>query len=140
MSSSSIESEFLMLNSLLHTKLVKGLDCQLNIHGISFTEFMIMHHLNCEPNKTLRRIDLADRVGISASGVTRLLAPLEKNRIVEKEKNPRDARVSLVKLSKVGEKLYEESAVSFEYCAKSLVNRLSVSQLQKLIEYSRKLL
>lgn len=50
----------------------------------------------------MRRIDLADSVGLSPSAVTRLLAPMEKPGLVEKEANPRDARVSLVKLSTAG--------------------------------------
>lgn len=134
------ESAFIILNSLLNTKLTKKVDSQLSYHGLSFTEYMIMHHLNEAPQKTMRRIELAESVGISASGVTRLLAPMEKIGIVEKEANPRDARVSLVKLGKTGQKMYEESSVSFEHCAQSLVSGLTESQLSKLTELSARLL
>lgn len=136
----SIESKFVLLNTQLNTKLVKRVEGELSYHGISYTEFMILHHLNGSSSKTMRRMDLAEKVGISASGVTRLLAPMEKNSLVGKEANPRDARVSLVKLSKTGQRVYKESSVAFEHCAKSLTSGLSGNQLEKLIELSRRLL
>lgn len=140
MSNEKVESAFLILNSLVNTKLTKKADSQLSYHGLSFTEYMIMHHLNASYQKTMRRIELAECVGISASGVTRLLSPMEKIGIVEKESNPRDARVSLVKLSKTGQKLYKEASVSFDDCAKSLVSSLTEDELTKLAELSAKLL
>lgn len=139
MSHDTAESEFIIQNSILATKLAKKVDGQLSIHGISFTEYMIMHNLNASVLKTMRRIEIAESVGISASGVTRLIAPMEKIGIVEKESNPRDARQSLVKLSKAGQRLFEEASVSFEHCAKSMLEPLSGNQLDKLIELSSRL-
>jgi DNA-binding MarR family transcriptional regulator len=140
MKESSAESEFIFTTSLLYTKMNKILDGNLYVHGISFTEYMIMHYLESSPNKMMRRIDLAQQVGLSASGVTRIIAPMVKNKIVEKEANPRDARVSLVKLSKVGERLYKDSSVTFEFCTKSITDKLSENQLEKLTELSKKIL
>ncbi len=140
MSKVSISSTFLIQNSLVASKLSKRLDNQLSVHGISFTEYMIMHHLDGSPLKTMRRIELAEHVGISASGVTRLIAPMEKIKIVEKEANPRDARQSLVKLSATGQRLYKEASVSFEHCAMSLLENLSENQQEKLVELTKKIL
>lgn len=139
MQQSTPQSEFIMLQSLLSTKLAKRVEGQLSFHGISFTEYMILRFLNEAPQKTMRRIDLAECVGISASGVTRLLAPMEKRKLVEKEANARDARVSLVKISKVGERIYKEASVSFEHSAQFLSERLSEKQLTTLLEFSRRL-
>ncbi len=138
MSQVSVSSAFIIQNALLASKLSKRVDNQLSAHGISFTEYMIMHHLDGSPLKTMRRIELAEHVGISASGVTRLIAPMEKIKIVEKEANPRDARQSLVKLSKTGQRLYKEASVSFEHCANSLLGNLSENQQEKLVELSGK--
>jgi DNA-binding MarR family transcriptional regulator len=140
MSQVSVSSAFIIQNALLASKLSKRVDNQLSAHGISFTEYMIMHHLDGSPLKTMRRIELAEHVGISASGVTRLIAPMEKIGIVEKEANPRDARQSLVKLSKTGQRLYKEASVSFEHCANSLLGNLSENQQEKLAELSGKVL
>ena len=139
MQQSTPQSEFIMLQSLLSTKLAKRVEGQLSFHGIGFTDYMILRFLNEAPKKTMRRIDLAECVGISASGVTRLLAPMEKRKLVEKEANARDARVSLVKVSKVGERIFKEASVSFEHSARFLSERLSEKQLTTLLEFSRRL-
>ncbi len=140
MSQQSLGPKFVIQNALLASKLSKRVDGQLSAHGISFTEYMIMHHLNGSPLKTMRRIELAEHVGISASGVTRLIAPMEKIKIVEKEANPRDARQSLVKLSKTGQQLYKDASTSFEHCANSQLEALSENQLEKLIELNARVL
>ncbi|GAA0410710.1 hypothetical protein GCM10009133_19020 [Cocleimonas flava] len=133
-------TDFILLNTLLNTKLQKGVEGQLSLHGISFTEFMIMHQLMQAPNHTLRRIELADQISITASGVTRVLAPMEKIKLVEKQANPRDARVSLVKLTEAGERIYTEALVSFEHSAESLMSNVSAGQLDEMLKLSGKLL
>ena len=120
--------------AMLQAKLLKQIDNQLSLHGISFSEFLVMHHLNKAPNKTMRRINLAENVGLSASGVTRLLNPMEKIKLVQKEINPRDARVSLVKLSEVGEQIYSEAVVSFEQSADLILKPLNANQVSNLSE------
>jgi len=137
---SNLATGFLIGQSFLHSKLQRKLDGQLSLHGISFTEYQIMHHLAKAPEQTMRRIELADCVGISASGVTRLLAPMEKNHLIEKRSNPRDARVSLVKLSTAGGILFQDASVSFSYCAEDLTSVLSTKQLENLIDLSNRLI
>ena len=80
-------------------KLTKKADRALGVHGISLSEFMVLHHLNYAQNHIMTRTELADAVNLTASGITRLLTPMEKIHLVEKEKNSRDARVSLAKNS-----------------------------------------
>ena len=73
--------KLVMSLSALHSKMLKRLESQLSIHGISFTEFLVMYQLNQAPGNTMRRIELAENIGLSASGVTRLLAPMEKRKM-----------------------------------------------------------
>jgi len=136
----SVAATFLILNELLASRLSKRIGNHLSVHGLSFAEYLIMHHLNGSPVKAMPRIELAEYIGMSASGITRLLAPMEKNKIVEKEANPRDARQSLVKLSKTGQRLFKEASTTFNYIADSLAGKLSQVQLEKLIELYGKLL
>jgi DNA-binding MarR family transcriptional regulator len=88
----------------------------------------------------MRRIELAERVGISASGITGLIAPMEKMHIVEKEANPRDARQSLVKLSATGQELYKDTSVSFEHCTQALMGNLTAIEIEKLLRLTTKIL
>ena len=94
----------------LGTRMLKRMDGQLSMHGLSFTEFQVLHHLNNATRETMTRIELARSVGLSASGVTRVIAPMEKLGLVEKESHPRDARVSLVRLSEAGKNICEETS------------------------------
>ncbi|MFT5693959.1 MAG: DNA-binding MarR family transcriptional regulator [Oceanicoccus sp.] len=129
----------LKLNSL-HTQILRKVDQQLGVHGISFTEFLVMSHLQSAANETMRRIDLAESIGLSASGVTRLLMPMEKIGLVKKEVNPRDARVSLVKLTKGGKKAFVNAALSVAHAAGELSNPLSAKQLTEFTKLTDTLL
>lgn len=93
-----------------------------------------MYHLDGMSNKCMRRIDLAEQVGLSASGVTRLLNPMEKNHLVQKESNPRDARVSLVKLTNTGEQLLAEATISFEHTAERILMPLSSKKIDRFAQ------
>lgn len=138
--SESNAPQFVIRNALLASKLSKRVDGQLSMHGISFTEYLIMYHLDRSALKTMRRIELAEHVGLSASGITRLIAPMEKLHLVEKEANPRDARQSLVKLSKTGQQLFAEASVSFGHYADEVMEDLSDKQLETLVELTGRLL
>lgn len=119
---------------------MKKIDQNLSVHGISFTEFLVLHHLHGAPNMTMRRIDLAECIGLSASGITRLVNPMQKNHLVQKEANTRDARVSLVQLSETGEELYGYAMVSFEQCSDDLLKALSKKQIASLLKLTSSLL
>jgi len=54
------------------------------------------------PNTQLPRVELAKRLNVSASTVTRMTAPMEKCGLVGREADARDARLALVTLTKAG--------------------------------------
>ena len=84
----------------------------------------------------MRRIELAESIGLSASGITRLLLPMEKIGLVTKEVNPRDARVSLVKLTKTGKQMFNDSEKRLNQCAETLTHSLNNQQRDKFIDLS----
>ena len=140
MSKESVSSQFVIKNALLASKLAKRVGNHLSMHGISLSEYLVMHHLEHSPNKAVARIELAEHIGMSASGVTRLIAPMEKNHIIEKVANPRDARQSLVKLSEVGQRLYADARISFEQISNEQTAALSLNQQEKILEFYTKLI
>lgn len=83
--------------SKFYAILSKNLDAKLG--GIGWNDFIVLYHLNNAPEKKLKRIELAEKVGLTASGVTRLLLPMEKIGLISKESNPNDARISYVILA-----------------------------------------
>ena len=108
------------------------MDANLNMHGISYTEYRVLNYLSLAPEMTLSRIELARRVGLTASGITRMLAPMEKIGLVGKEAHPRDARKSLVKLSKAGKQIQEDASVTYDHVASGLFDSLPKAQLDAL--------
>ncbi|MGA9573422.1 MAG: MarR family transcriptional regulator [Lysobacterales bacterium] len=126
--------------SRLQAKILKRVDSGLSIHGISFTEYLVMCQLSRAPANTMRRIDLAESIGLSASGITRLLIPMEKIGLVKKEENPRDARVSLVRLSNAGAQMFKDASVSFGHSADLIMQAIDDKQLEQLARITEKLL
>ncbi len=126
-------TKFCMNYSIVHAGIVKKLDAQLSFHGISFSEFMILFHLDHAIEKKMRRIDLAEKVSMSASGITRIIAPMEKIGLVHKESNKRDARVSLVKLSTAGERILREASTSLNLVSRQILSNLNKMNMDKLI-------
>lgn len=116
----------------LNTRLEKSLSGPLSLHGISLTEYMVLRQLAQAPEQKLRRIDLAQQVGLSASGVTRLLNPMEKTGLIDKEQVERDARVSLVTLTSAGKKILADAGTTFDQSAQSLLAPLKQAEQNTL--------
>jgi len=103
---------------------VKRLDANLSIHGVSFSEYQVLHHLACSAAGALPRVELARLVGLTPSGVTRMLAPMEKIGLIKKGSHARDVRMSLVKLPKAGEIKYQDTTTTVGQVADSFVESL----------------
>jgi len=71
-------------------------------HGLTLNDYEVLLHLSHAEGEQLRRVDLANRVLLTASGVTRLLDGLERAGLVTKETCASDARVSYAKLTDDG--------------------------------------
>lgn len=136
----SPQSELLLKLINVHTRIQRRLIGPLSCHGISFTEYLVLRQLNQAPGKKLRRVDLAQQVGLSASGVTRLLNPMQKIGLVDKEKVSRDARVSLVNLTSTGEKIFKDASVSFDQVAQSLMESIGIKDQTQLLKITGLLL
>jgi len=89
--------------------------------GLGFTEFIILSHLEAAGSTGIRRIDLAEKVGLTASGITRLLLPMEKTGLVKKEINKDDARSSLVMIAPGGKRKLEEAMERAELLAEETI-------------------
>ena len=103
-----------------------------SLHGLSFGDFLILHHLERALGGKLRRIDLAERLGLTASGVTRSLLPLEKLGLVDRQSDPRDARVGLALLTDAGRQLLNYAKVSIEPVALEVLQDSPSDQLEAL--------
>lgn len=123
------ELEFLLNLSKLNSKIYRKLDASL--WGIWFNDFIVLYYLNQAIDKKLRRIDLAEKVGLTASGVTRLLLPMEKIWLVSKEVNQFDARVSYVVLAKWWEMKLEEAMDRINFVLAEIMPNSLKNELEK---------
>lgn len=117
----SSELLFLMNINKLQSVIARKFD-SLSVHGLGFNDFVILYILNQSSESKMRRIDLAEKIGVTASGITRLLNPLEKIGLVAREANERDARVSYVVITPNGKKIFEEAKVTAEYATKDILS------------------
>lgn len=83
------------------------------VHGISVNEFLLMLHLERAPANRLSRVDLAKRMHVSASTITRMAAPMEKTGLVDREADGRDARLVFVVATVTGRQRLSEALATF---------------------------
>jgi DNA-binding MarR family transcriptional regulator len=94
-----------------HAALTRALSADLVAgHGLTINDYEALLHLQREPEKMLRRVDLAERVLLTASGITRLLEGLENAGLVERAACATDRRVVYAKLTEAGEQKLREAS------------------------------
>lgn len=125
--------EFCLRLNRAYATLTRRLDNALSsVHGLSFGDFMILYYLDRAPASRLRRIDLAERLGLTASGVTRSLLPLEKLGLVARQTDPRDARVGYALITEAGQQLLQYALASVEPIAQEATRMVSADEMGAL--------
>jgi len=99
-------------------------DAALGMHGLSLSDFAALHYLAESPGHRLRRVDLAQRLALTPSGITRLLGPLERRRIVTREESGHDARASYAVLTRSGLRLLKDARETMTAFAESILKSL----------------
>jgi DNA-binding MarR family transcriptional regulator len=103
--------------SLARTQLARDVDNPLSAHGISLADLAILRELRREPAQKLRRSELAQRLGVTPSGIARQVAPLERIGLVDRESHDRDARLALVVLTGTGRAIVDDALKTAEQAA-----------------------
>ncbi len=105
-----------------------------SLGGLSMVEFMILLALSEAEDNKLRRTDLAEQIGLTASGVTRILLPMEKIGMVKKQSDSRDARASYVLLASGGKRLLEEGLLRATELSSALLSSHKTSDIVSVIK------
>jgi DNA-binding MarR family transcriptional regulator len=86
-----------------HAAVTRALSAELvRDHGLTINDYEVLLYLSRAPDRMMRRIDLAESVLLTASGITRLLDGLERSGYVGRARCPTDARVSYACLTDAG--------------------------------------
>lgn len=102
-------------------------------HGLSLHAFLVLRALADDPQRRLRMSELATRVGLTASGATRLVSGLERSRLVVRTACSEDGRVTYARLTEAGaEKLRAAARTHGDGVRRLLVDRLADGELAEL--------
>jgi DNA-binding MarR family transcriptional regulator len=117
-----------------HAAIMRQLNAELVAeHALTVNDFEVLIHLSHAPEHALRRVDLAERVLLTPSGITRLLEGLERTSLVEKAECPTDRRVVYAKLTEAGvEKLGQARGTHLAGVCALFVERYSPDELAAL--------
>ena len=124
-----------------HSALTRLLSAELRAeHDLTINDYEALLLLSREPESAMRRVDLAERLMLTPSGVTRLLDGLETAGLVEKGSCSTDARVTYAQLTDAGyDKLREASKTHLEGIRRHFTARFTVEELETLRELLERL-
>jgi DNA-binding MarR family transcriptional regulator len=104
-------------------------------HGLTINDYEALLHLARAEERRMRRVDLAERLLLTASGVTRLLDGLEQAGYVDRDACASDRRVTYAVLTDAGlAKLREASGSHVADIRSFFETRFSEEELVKLVE------
>lgn len=98
---SAVESFVALLRA--HASVTRQLNAHLNTdHSLTISDYEVLLFLARAPDRRMRRVDLAEQILLTASGITRLLDGLERSGLVERASCPGDRRVVHAVLTDAG--------------------------------------
>jgi DNA-binding MarR family transcriptional regulator len=104
-------------------------------HGLSINDYEALHALSQAQGGFMRRVDLARSLGLTPSGVTRLLEGLEAGGLVERASCPSDLRVTYARLTEAGAGLLAEASRDHEESIAALLEEsLSDEEIDALAD------
>ena len=119
-----------------HAALTRELSARLlTDHGLSITDYQCLLALTHAESGAMRRVDLAEQLLLTPSGVTRLLDGLERDGWVTKGSCSTDARVTYAVLTEEGRERLESAGRSHVAQVRDLIeDQLSPEELETLVE------
>ncbi len=102
-------------------------------HGLTINDYEVLLHLSFAPGHLLKRVELVDRLLLTPSGITRLLAGLERAGYVTRETCSTDGRVVYAKLTDAGlAKLESAKKTQLDGIRSLFLDRFSPEELDTL--------
>ncbi len=124
--------DFIINISKFYLVLSKSLDSKLGWLG--FNDFIVLYHLHNSEQQKLKRIELAEKVWLTPSGITRLLLPMEKIWLISKETNSQDARISYVSMAPGWKIKFDEALERLNFFTNEIIDK---DQTKKLLDLTK---
>lgn len=101
--------------------------------GLSSGDYQVLVYLSESPDRSMRMCDLANRLNLTPSGLTRRLDGLVKDGSVRRRPSPDDRRVQLAELTAAGyRRLVDAAPYHVRSVRDRFIDRLTVEQLRAL--------
>ena len=130
------EAELRAWQALLHAHhdVIRRLDGELhNEHGLSLADYDVLLRLARAPDRVLRMTELAERVMLSPSGLTRAVDRLVDEGLVRRDRFEGDGRVMLARLTEKGRRALRDAAKThLRGIREHFTSRLSGAQLRSV--------
>ncbi len=124
-----------------HATVLRRLEAELVAeHDLPLASYDVLVQLSEAPDRRLRMTELADRVLLSRSGLTRLADRLARDGLLQREACPSDARGTLAVLTDAGlQRLRAAWPTHLRGVAEHVTGRLSPDEVVRLAELLGKL-
>src|SRR3954447_5641650 len=120
--------------------LMAALERDLSSTGLDLGDYQVLVFLSESPERALRMCDLAGRLQLSPSGLTRRLDGLVRAGLVERRGSDSDRRVMLAALTAKGVRVLEESApIHVASVRRRMVDLLDDDELRVVAEVFHKI-
>ena len=104
-------------------------------HGLTINDYEALLVLSSAPDQRLKRVDLARRLLLTPSGITRLLEGLEAAGLVERTTCPTDLRVAYAQLTDKGRQTLDAASCGHTSSIRTLFEEyLSEAEIEQLSE------
>jgi len=117
-----------------HASVTRAMSAELVAeHGLTINDYEALLHLSRAEEGRMRRVDLAEKLILTASGVTRLLDGLERAGLVERAACANDRRVTYAVLTDAGRARLEAASDSHVASVRAFFEeRFSDAELDRL--------
>jgi DNA-binding MarR family transcriptional regulator len=119
-----------------HAAMTRAFNADLQAsHRLTVNDFEVLRRLSLEPGGRMRRVDLAQVVGLTPSGITRLLDGLQAAGLVRKEHCETDARVTYAALTDDGrDTLRAAAGTHLAALTAVFAERYGAEEIDRLVE------
>jgi len=134
--------EMLAWRSYVETNadLMAALERDLATTGLDLGDYQVLVFLSESPERALRMCDLAGRLQLSPSGLTRRLDGLVRSGLVERRGSDSDRRVMLAALTPAGIRVLEESApIHVASVRRRMIDLLDADELEVIATVFQKI-
>jgi DNA-binding MarR family transcriptional regulator len=116
-----------------YADLVGAIERDLAEHGLTLGDYQVLVYLSEADDRSMRMCDLADRLQLSPSGLTRRLDGLVSTGYVKREPSTQDRRVMMAQLTDSGFETLREAAPSHvDSVRRHIFDHLDDSQVEAM--------